>query len=263
MFRIVITFLFILYAIPSSLADLATGSVSKQAIKDHGINWISEDAIVIAAKLPPPKPRKPVSLKKAKPKAKAKPSQSRKKPRVSKVKPKRAAKAKSATKKRTSVSGAAKLANVKKVAVNKKAADNFSRKVKSSTAALAKKPLTRTRFQQVRKSLHTTANNLKISKGSSWKLLNNQRASRSKITKSSLNRVKNMVKYYSDNSKIKNPMSQNKFNIFKRIVERAGGSVRIDPNGIRGTSAGKNHAQISGLGKSLVGRHVWLQPGVR
>ncbi len=55
---------------------------------------------------------------------------------------------------------------------------------------------------------------------------------------------------------------QTKFNQLKRIVEKAGGKVRVDLKGVKGTGV-KPHAHVEGLGSKIEHRHIWLQEGVR
>ncbi len=84
------------------------------------------------------------------------------------------------------------------------------------------------------------------------------------ITKSSRKRVKRLIKDLSDNSRQDNGLSQEKTDQLKRIVEKAGGTLRNDgTSGAKGTSAGKPHVQTEGLGKSIDSRHIWTKEGVR
>ncbi|WP_431065742.1 RHS repeat-associated core domain-containing protein [Methylotuvimicrobium sp.] len=77
------------------------------------------------------------------------------------------------------------------------------------------------------------------------------------ITKSSLKRVKRLVKELSDNSRQNNGLSQDKTDQLRRIVEKAGGKLRNDGvSGVKGSSAGKPHVQTEGLGKSIDSRHI-------
>ncbi len=82
----------------------------------------------------------------------------------------------------------------------------------------------------------------------------------SSITKSSLNRLKNLVKRL---SRIENVgLSQNKLDQLGRVGERAGAKVRVDIDGVKGTGV-RPHAHLEGLGKKVESRHIWLQDGVK
>lgn len=58
-------------------------------------------------------------------------------------------------------------------------------------------------------------------------------------------------------------MNQSEFDAFRKRVKNLGGGVRVDgTGGVNGSSAGVNHAQVEGFGKSISSRHIWLRPGV-
>lgn len=84
------------------------------------------------------------------------------------------------------------------------------------------------------------------------------------ITKSSLRRVKRLVKQLSDKSLQNNGLSQAKTDQLRRIVGKVGGKVRNDGvSGVKGSSAGKPHVQTEGLGKRIDSRHIWTRKGVQ
>lgn len=83
------------------------------------------------------------------------------------------------------------------------------------------------------------------------------------ITKSSLKRIKRLLKKLSDNSRHNSGLSQEKTDQLRRIVEKAGGKLRNDgASGVKGSSAGIPHVQTEGLGKSIDSRHIWTKGGV-
>ena len=83
------------------------------------------------------------------------------------------------------------------------------------------------------------------------------------ITDSSRKRVKQLIKGLSDNSRQNDGLSQEKTDQLRRIVEKAGGTLRNDgSSGVKGSSAGKSHVQTEGLGSRIDSRHIWTQDGV-
>ena len=84
------------------------------------------------------------------------------------------------------------------------------------------------------------------------------------ITRSSLNRVKDLVRSLSTPAAREKPIGQMKVEKLERIVEKAGGQLRNDgASGVRGSSAGTPHVQTEGLGGKTDSRHIWTEPNVK
>lgn len=83
------------------------------------------------------------------------------------------------------------------------------------------------------------------------------------VTKATLKRIKRLIMNLSDNSRQANGLSQEKVEQLKRIVEKAGGTLRNDGiDGQRGSSAGVPHVQVEGMGGKMKSRHIWTQPDI-
>ena len=99
---------------------------------------------------------------------------------------------------------------------------------------------------------------------SAGRQLNETLRGNSGITRSSLNRVKSLVRGLSRPEAKSNPIGQVKVGKLEQIVEKAGGTVRNDgASGVKGSSAGTPHVQTEGLGPKTDSRHVWTEPDVK
>ncbi|MCI5209479.1 MAG: hypothetical protein D3910_11950 [Candidatus Electrothrix sp. ATG2] len=48
-----------------------------------------------------------------------------------------------------------------------------------------------------------------------------------------------------------------KLNQLERVVNKAGGKIRVDLEGVKGTGV-RPHAHVEGLGSKIESRHIWL-----
>ena len=84
------------------------------------------------------------------------------------------------------------------------------------------------------------------------------------VTRSSLNRIKTLIRSLSRDEAKASPIGQEKVDKLQRIVEKAGGTLRNDgADGVKGSSAGIPHVQTEGLGNKVDSRHVWTERDVK
>ena len=75
------------------------------------------------------------------------------------------------------------------------------------------------------------------------------------VGRASLKRLKKLIKKHSKPTN--SGLNKQKLNQLERVVNKAGGKIRVDLEGVKGTGV-RPHAHVEGLGSKIESRHIWL-----